>query len=176
MRTNLNLRPRLTLPVLLALGALGTTALAEQAPRPNVPQPQQRSAPQAPQNQRPGPAAQDFAVRYYAGDPLNGGRFLGESRAAPARDARPFADAPQGATFAVVPTPRGRLVVDLSTVGNDPRGFGGPGGPGFDGRGFDGRGGRGGHDDRGPGQGGRQDGPQGGPQGAPQAPNGAPRR
>lgn len=171
MRTNL--RSRFVLPALLALGALGTTALAEQGPRPGGAQPQQqRSAPPALQNQRPG--APDFGVRYYAGDPLNGGRFLNESRATPARDARPFADAPQGATFAVVPTPRGRLIVDLRTIGNDPRGFGGPGfdgrgGRGFGGPGFDGPGGRGDHDDRGPGRGG----PHGGPQGAP---NGAPRR
>ena len=123
-------------------------------------QPGSRNAPrQAPQ------------ITYYSGDPLSGGTRLGTAAAGEGQPGRaPFADAPQGATHALITMPSGRRIVNLQDVAQN----GGRGGAGD----LGGRNGGGGEGDQGRRNGDRHDGVgRGGPDGGrPGAGNGPGRR
>lgn len=87
----------------------------------NAAQPGNRAAP------RPAPQ-----ITYYRGDPLSGGTRLGTAAGTRQPGSAPFADAPQGATHALITTPSGRRIVDLRDAAQNAgrRGAGDPGGRG----------------------------------------------
>lgn len=142
---------QLALILAFSSATLGSVSLAAPAPtRQNKP-PQMQT-----QNT---PLEMKLEVEYFDADPLKGGKSVGKSTVTPARGTSPFAEAPQTAKFAVVTSPRGQDIVDLSQAA-DQMGMGGPRMPDRGGN----QGGKGGPRDHG-GQGG-QGGPQmGGPRG-----------
>ncbi|SMB78390.1 hypothetical protein [Deinococcus hopiensis] len=78
-----------------------------------------------------GPQAQAMQVTYYAGHPLQGGKRLSSATVTPQRGSTPFANAPKGATYAVMTTPFGKRIVNLKNAqAQQPRDDrGGPPGP-----------------------------------------------
>ena len=78
-------------------------------PKAAQPGPAQGSAAQPGSRNAPRQAPQ---ITYYRGDPLSGGTRLGTAAAGERQPGRaPFADAPQGATHALITTPSGRRIV-----------------------------------------------------------------
>lgn len=113
---------KVLLPLLAALLAGGALAATPAAGRTAARTGQQAQA-------QPG-AARTLAVTYYRGDPLNGGQLLGTRTVTPQPGERPFQNAPGGATHAVVTTPFGKRVVNLSEAQNQARPGGTDGRPG----------------------------------------------
>lgn len=72
----------------------------------------QRQAP----NQTQQRAGQTVTVAYYQGNPLNGGQLIKTTTVTAQRGAQLFQNAPQGATYALITTPRGKQVINLKTA------------------------------------------------------------
>lgn len=134
-------------PLLVTLLAAGTVAGA-QAQRTTTAAPRTSTgAPQtAPQSRQPSaqpqrgdrPERGPLTVKYYAGDPLKGGKLLSSATIQPAdrdaeRPAQPFANAPRGATHVTIGTPFGTRVLTLKDA--QAGAFDGRGGPDGHGRG-----------------------------------------
>ncbi len=150
---------QLALILALSSATLGSVSLAASAPtRQN--KPAQMQAQNAPLKMK-------LEVEYFDADPLKGGKSVGKSTVTPARGTSPFADAPKTAKFAVVTSPRGQDIVDLSQAA-DQMGKMGMGGPGMSDQGGNQGGNQGGKSGPRGNQGGQngQGGPQmGGPRG-----------
>lgn len=161
-------------PALAAI--LAATSLAgAQTARPSTAPPSTASTnTAAPRTRGDRPAPGPVTVKYYAGNPLQGGKVLSTATLQPpapangagraANPANPFANAPKGTTHVAVGTPFGTRITTLQDAQARPFGdrHGGPDG-GRGGRGGDGRGDRGGA----PGDRGAPNGPNGAAPGGP---------